>query len=182
MTTISKNTSASFHRFVGLAALLVFLAGASGVQAQSKIGFVDSDKLITEMPEFKGVEAQLTSLQQSFVDTLTAIQKQFETELQQYESQKGVMTLDQRSQTEARLNNIREQYAAFQQQRLGPGGSYSVAQNELLQPVREKVIAAIQAVAKTEKLDAVMDKGTFIYVDTKLDITYKVLDYIRRGQ
>ena len=54
-------------------------------------------------------------------------------------------------------------------------------QAELIQPIREKVRAAIEKVAKDEKLSAVMENSVLIYFDSKLDITYKVLDNIRRG-
>ncbi len=53
----------------------------------------------------------------------------------------------------------------------------------LLQPIRAKVNEAIAAVAKEEKITLVLDKvaGLVLYNDDKMDITYKVLDRMKRG-
>ncbi len=53
----------------------------------------------------------------------------------------------------------------------------------LLQPIRLKVNDAIAAVAKEEKINLVLDKvaGLVLYNEEKADITYKVLDRMKRG-
>ncbi|MGZ8510012.1 MAG: OmpH family outer membrane protein [Chitinophagaceae bacterium] len=52
----------------------------------------------------------------------------------------------------------------------------------MLLPVNEKVRAAIEKVAKDEKLSAVMETGMMVYYDKKLDITFNVLAYLRRAE
>jgi Skp family chaperone for outer membrane proteins len=64
---------------------------------------------------------------------------------------------------------------------MGNQGAYAQLQQRLLQPIKEKVTAAIEKVAKDEKISAVMETGLTIYYDKKLDITFNVLAYLRRA-
>ncbi|MGA0046293.1 MAG: OmpH family outer membrane protein, partial [Candidatus Kapaibacteriota bacterium] len=52
-----------------------------------------------------------------------------------------------------------------------------------LRPIREKVQKAIADVAKEEKLTMVLDKavGVVLYSEDSADITFKVLDRMKRG-
>jgi Skp family chaperone for outer membrane proteins len=55
---------------------------------------------------------------------------------------------------------------------------------EVTKPILDKILAAINLVAKEEKINVVLEKGktgTVLYFDDNLDITYKVLDMIKRG-
>jgi Skp family chaperone for outer membrane proteins len=57
--------------------------------------------------------------------------------------------------------------------------------DELLEPIRIKVKDAIEAVAKAEKLSMVLAKdnaSVVMYFDTKFDITFRVIDRIKRGR
>ena len=52
-----------------------------------------------------------------------------------------------------------------------------------LAPIRQKVSNAIEAVAKDESLGFVLDKGNgnILYSEEKYDITFKVIDKMKRG-
>jgi Skp family chaperone for outer membrane proteins len=98
-----------------------------------------------------------------------------------YQKQQATMSADARGKEEEQLKAIVDQYQQYQNDRLGPQGVLLQTQAQLVQPIKEKVQAAIRKVAEQEKLSAVMENSVLIYVDQKLDITYKVLDYLHRG-
>lgn len=151
------------------------------MQAQVKIGVVDFETIFRQLPEAKTIENRLRGLRQSIEDTLrngqAALQARFET----YQKQQALMSAEARQKEEAELVQLREQLVAYQQDRLGQQGALAQVQDSLLAPVRERVRSAIERVAKEEKLGAVMDKSIVAYFDPKLDITFKVLDYLNRG-
>jgi outer membrane protein len=65
----------------------------------------------------------------------------------------------------------------------GTGEVYK-KQEELFSPVKAKIYAAIQKVAKEENMQFVFDKSgdiLLLYADSAFDITYKVLDNLKRG-
>ncbi len=150
--------------------------------AQTKLGFVDFDVIIQQMPEFKQIEAQLKDLQKQYEDTLKGIQTTFQERADAYQKQQSLMNPETRAKEEANLNAIREQFAQTQQMYFGQQGLFAQTQAKLLQPLKEQVRKAIEQVAKDEKLTAVVEAGVVVYYDKKLEITYKVLDNLRRAK
>jgi outer membrane protein len=57
-------------------------------------------------------------------------------------------------------------------------------QEELFAPIKTKIYAAIEKVSKEENMQFVFDKSgdiILLYADASFDITYKVLDRLKRG-
>lgn len=166
---------------IGLLFLLGGILLAESASAQSKIGFVDTEKIVQSLPEFKNIDVKLRTLRQSYEDTLRMIQTTYQARVDTYQKQQTLMSPEARQKEENELNSMREQFLQFQQERLGAQGTLAQVQEQLLSPIRDKVRAAIEKVAKEEKYSGVMDKGMCVYLDTKYEITFKVLDYINRG-
>ncbi len=166
---------------LGLFAVLLCVGGFSTAVSQVKMGFVDTDVIIQQMPEFKDIENRLKVLQESYVDTLRAMEANYKAKVETYQRQQAMLNAEAKAVEENQIKAIGEQYLQFQQDRLGPQGKLAQYQSQLLDPIKVKVKNAIEKVSKDEKLTAVMDKAMLIYFDAKLDITFKVLDYLRRG-
>ncbi|MEP7218876.1 MAG: OmpH family outer membrane protein [Bacteroidota bacterium] len=170
----------NLFRIVAIVTIALF-GGITALHAQTKLGFVNTETIIQGMPEFKGIEAKLKGMQSSFQDTLRAMEINYKTRVETYQKQQATMSADARAKEEDQLKAIVDQYQQYQNDRLGPQGVLLQTQAQLVQPIKEKVQAAIRKVAEQEKLSAVMENSVLIYVDQKLDITYKVLDYLHRG-
>jgi len=57
-------------------------------------------------------------------------------------------------------------------------------QEEIFNPVKKKIYTAIEQVAKSEGMQFVFDKSgdiVLLYADSSFDITYQVLDKLKRG-
>ncbi len=65
-------------------------------------------------------------------------------------------------------------------------GEIAQQREKIFAPVREKIVKAIQSVAKEEKMVFVFDKtpegSMVLYAEPTLDLTYKVLDRMKRGK
>lgn len=166
---------------LGLFMVLLCMGCFSNAFSQVKLAFVDTEVIIQQLPEFKTVESQLQTLQKSYVDTLQALEANYKSRVESYQRQQAMLNAEARATEEAQLKGMGEQYLAYQQDRLGAQGQLAQVQAQLLEPIKQKVRSAIEKVAKDEKATAVMDKAMLIYFDSKLDITFKVLDYLRRG-
>lgn len=165
-----------------VATILVALAGPVRADAQARLGTVNTETIVAAMPQFKQIEERVTALQKSYLDTLNALKNQYDQVFQQYQQNQATMQQTDRTAAEQQLGGLQQQFQQYQQSRLGAQGFLMTYQNQLLQPVRELVISAIKAVAQQENLNAVMEESSLIYVDTELDITFKVLEYIKKTQ
>ncbi len=167
-----------------LAGVVVAFFCVVSLPAQVKIGVVDSEVILQQLDEAKRADQILKELERKYRDSLQKIEQQYIAEMQKYEKQKGMMTEQARQQMEQRILALREQYLAFQQEKFGVTGEIAQKQQELLQPIREKILQAIEAVAKAEKVNFVFDKAApaLLYFENKYNLTYKVLDYLQRSK
>ncbi len=166
--------------------LTLCIAVVSQVAAFSqtlKVGIVDSEVILKQLPEAKDADTQLNTVITKYRDTLNMLEKEFTEGLATYEKQKGTMLPDARTKEEERLMGIRQRYGMYQEQKFGNQGEVAMLRESLLAPLRTKIDDAIKAVAKEESLTMILDKAApgLLYVEDKYDVTFKVLDRMKRG-
>jgi outer membrane protein len=72
----------------------------------------------------------------------------------------------------------------FRRQKFGQNGDIYQRQEQIFDPVKKKIYAAIEQVAKGEGMQFVFDKSgdiILLYADSAFDITFQVLDKLKRG-
>lgn len=166
--------------------LLLFSAVTIFAQNPQKIGYVDSQIILTQLPE--AIKAQsdldaLTSVWSNQVDSMKlALQQQYA----DVQKQLATMTDDQKQIKQKELIEKEQQIYAYQNQKFGqPNGEIYQKQETIFEPVKKKIYAAIEIVAKEEGMQFVFDKSgdiLLLYADAAFDITFKVLDSLKRGK
>lgn len=165
-------------------ALFVSVSNTSFAQPkQMKIGVVDMEVIAEKMPEAKAAQEKMQEETKKFQDTLLAMQKDLEERFQKYQKQKGMMKPDEQQKEEAELTQMNARVLQYREQKVGQGGELIKMQNQFLEPVRLKIRKAIEEVAKEEKISYVFDttSSALLYFDEQSDITFIVLDRIKRG-
>lgn len=165
------------------AALAVCALTATTALAQTapmKIGIVNSETVIKELPEAKDASAKLESMGSKIQDTLRMMQQEFETKLESFRKAEAMMSADGKKREEETLRNLQMRFQQYQQEK---SNEIQQLREQFLAPIREKVSAAISAVAKAEKCSVVLDKAGagVLFSDDKLDLTFMVLDRLKRG-
>jgi Skp family chaperone for outer membrane proteins len=168
--------------FVVVFLLLVGFASAQSSQPL-RVGVVNAETVLKELPEALAASKAIEESALKVRDTLQMMQKEFESRVESYRKQEAMMTADAKRKEEESLNALRTRFLQYQEEKFGNTGEIARMRESLLQPIRVKINDAIAAVAKEEKLSLVLDKvvGLVLYNDEKLDMTYKVLDRMKRG-
>jgi len=167
--------------------VVALLLSVNNVKAQKekplKIGIVDVEMIVKELPEAMEADKKLQELAQTFRDSLLSIEKIFAGKMEQYNKQKTMMNLEQQKKEEESLQQIQIEYQKFQQEKLGAQGELAQTREKLLAPIREKVRSAIQSVAKKETMNFVLDKASpmLLFAEDQFDITFSVMDLLKRG-
>lgn len=164
----------------GKIVVTILAAACTLVSANSqtmKVGVIDSEVIVQQLPETKQADEQLTALSQKYQDTLLSMKNELETRLQKYQQQQAMLTPEAKAKEEESLRALNQQMLAYEQQKRIEIGQI---REELLAPIRDKIEKAISDVAKEEKLMLVLDKAgpTLRYFDDSLNITWKVMDKI----
>ncbi|MBL7987556.1 MAG: OmpH family outer membrane protein [Chlorobi bacterium] len=156
----------------------------SSANAQLRIGYVETETIISTHKEFKAVEAQLQVYRKQFEDTLGMFKARYDQELEDYQKKQATMTPEAKQQKESEILQMRDYILQYQQAKFGAQGDILAKQQELLMPLREKIKKIIAKVAKEEKVAVVFENSNLVYIDqdpkTTVNITFKVLDYLSR--
>lgn len=166
-------------------AIITIVLFSSSIFAQQKstitIGIVDVEMIVKEIPEAVQADQYLRDFQKNSNDTLTKMQEDLYKKYEQYQKQKSMMTAEQQQKEEEAMKMMENDMIAYREKVYN---DIQTKRDEFLEPIRKKVKDAIESVAKEEKISLVLNKLTeaVLYTDDQLDITFKVLDRIKRGK
>lgn len=168
---------------VVVSALAAFMLFSPALMAQTKYGVVNTETILKELPAAIESSKKLEAFATAAQDTLRMMQKDFEQRIEQYQKQQALMSVDAKKKEEEALQALRMRFLQYQEEKLGAQGEVARLREQYLKPIRDKVAEAIAYVAKEEKVNLVLDKvsGVVLFSEDKADLTYKVLDRMKRG-
>ena len=149
-----------------------------GLQAQVKIGYIDSEAIMKKLPEAQDAQKTLDQIVAGWQDELSKSQSQWQKKFEEYDRRKLIMSDQSRAAAERELMDMEKKINDFRTQKFGPNGDMLVKQNEMMKPIQDKIFKAIQDVALAENCDYIFDKSgqiLLLYTNEKFDMTAKVL-------
>lgn len=173
-----------FQSVAAVCAVLMLISFSQQVVAQQKIGYVNSEKVLSELPEAKIAQGNLESVVKGWQDELEKMSKSLQAKYEDYQKQQSMMNDQAKQAKQKELVDEEQKINQYKQEKFGAQGELAVQREKVMKPIQEKVFKAIEKVAKTEKLSFVLDKATdvpVLYADPAFDYTYKVIDLLKRG-
>jgi outer membrane protein len=159
--------------------LLFVLTLSLPLFSQVKVGYVDSETIMKQLPEAQEAQRKIDALVQQWQAELQKMKDEWKSKYDEYERRKLILTDEARAQMERELSELDRRIAEFQMQKFGPDGELYRKQDELIKPVQSKIFNAIKEVALEEGFDFVFDKSgeiLLLYANEKYDLTQKVLN------
>lgn len=146
---------------------------SSTAQTPQKIGYVDFNTLIQEMPGIDSVRINLQKYQQTLSDQLDQMRAEFENKYLDYQSNSASMSDIIKQNKEKELTDLQTRIDAFQQQ---AQQDLQTKQQTLLQPIVDKAKQAITDVAKELKYTYVINsiEDVVLYADPADDLIIPV--------
>ncbi len=176
---LKKEFMTKTRRIISAAALGLVLStpqSFAATEQATKVSVVDSGKILQMLPETKKAEAALQTASAPLEKELDRLNQELQKSVATYRQQAGSLSKTVRDQREKELNAKAKAVEKYQQENFGRGGTMEKKQQELLVPIRQKVLTAVQAIAENEGVTLVLEKNSAIYVTPDNDITFKVLD------
>jgi len=164
--------------------LILFFTANVFAQVPVKVGVVDSEVIFAQLPDSKAAQDKLKEIAKGWQSVYDSLATDLQMRAESYRKQVAMMTEDNKLKAEQELFKMDQDLRGYQQKRFGQQGDYFAKQEELLAPIRKKVITMIEKVAKEEKITLVLDKAgdvVVLFSDPSYDITFKVLDRLKRG-
>ncbi|MCD6332909.1 MAG: OmpH family outer membrane protein [Bacteroidales bacterium] len=160
-------------QFIAFIALVLIVVGATGsIQAQVKIGYINSSDLLAQMPERDSLQAVFDKERQGISKRMEELQVEYNNKLDTYVNQRDSLSDFVRKTKETELTDIKNRIDAYNQT---AGQELQKRQSELLQPLFNKVQKAIKEVAEENKFTYILDVSTGVALyypegDTTLDV------------
>ncbi len=169
------------YKMIKVLMLLLFLPIFS--IAQQKIGFIDSESIMKQLPEAQDAQKKIDILIQNWKDEIADMETEWKAKFDTYDRRKLIMSDQSRSNAEKELQELDKKIMDFRTQKFGQNGELSAKQLEAMKPIQDKIFLALQEVAKEEKYDFVFDKSGQLYLlitNEKYDLTVMVLEKFKQ--
>jgi len=161
-----------------LCAALLSIAAAMPAAAQMKIGYLNSEAIMQQLPEAQDAQKQLDGITADWQTELTKMQSDLQHKFEEYDKKKLIMSDKRRSEVEKELQDMDRKMVDYRTAKFGTSGELFAKQNELMKPIQDKVFKAVKDVADEGGYDYVFDKSSttlLMYSNEKNDLTAKVL-------
>ncbi len=158
--------------------LISLCIAEAGTAQNQRIGFIDSDIIMQNMPEYSGIEQRLGLLSENWRQEIRDMENEI-TELERdFEAREILFTTEIREQRLADINRKKTELERFIEDKFGPRGEYFTRQKELLQPIQRMVFDALTRIASRDGFDFVFDRadGTrFLFARQEWNLTEEVM-------
>ena len=162
--------------------LFVLMNSVSGFsQAAAKFGYVDTDYILDQIPEYKAAQNELdkTSIQwqKEIEGRFSEIDKLYKA----YQADAILLTDDMKKKRENEILNKEKEAKDLQKQKFGVDGELFKKRQELVKPLQDKVYNAIKVVAEKKGIGFILDKSgqvSILYANHKYDISDDVLIHL----
>ncbi len=159
--------------------VLVFL---SVLVSEFKIGYLNADKILTELDEVRQVQIQLEKEQRKIESDYMNLEMELDSLFRSYEQQKMLMSEERRQKLEKTLTDKQAEIQRFQAEKVGPQGEIYKIHDQLMAPVYAKIDEAIQKVGKQEGYDYIFNvvSGGIVYALPQYDLTDLVVKELEK--
>ncbi|MFI3330588.1 MAG: OmpH family outer membrane protein [Rikenellaceae bacterium] len=136
-----------------LALMVALMCSATAAFAQ-KFGYINSQDLISVMPERVEVETKLEALSKELTEQLEAIQVEYNNKAQELQKNRSLWSASVIQLKERELQTLQQRFGEFQQT---AQQDMQNMQTQLMAPVVTKAEAAITKISEANGLTAVFD-------------------------
>ncbi|UII27867.1 OmpH family outer membrane protein [Fulvivirga maritima] len=164
---------------------VLFLALFSFVNVYGqKFGYVDTNYILSKMPEYKEAQGEIETLSQGWQDEVKEMSKDIESMYSELHAEEVLLTAEMKKDRLAEIERKEDELKAYQKKIFGFDGLFFLKKKELVKPVQDKIFEAIERVCKEQRLAIMFDKSgelVMIYTDPRHDYTDYVLDELGLG-
>jgi len=169
-----------------LFAAMIILVSSIGTAQTIKIAYVNSETILRELPEAQQVKKELEANIKVWQDELERMSKELQDGLEDYQKKQALLDTKAKADKEKSLQDLQQKAREFNYQKFDQREGEAVKLREKkFAPIQERVMKTIEKVAKEDGFNYVFDKleaaTNLLYADAKFDLTYKVIDQLKRG-
>ncbi|MBV2165411.1 MAG: OmpH family outer membrane protein [Kaistella sp.] len=169
-------------KHIKLFALLFFIF--SGALNAQKIGVVDTDYILSKLPQYKEAQERLNEQIASWQTEIQTLQSDFDKKKSLLENERVLLVGEQLKQRQKEVDDLDKKIKSMINNRFGTLGEINNARSNLTKPFQDQIWNAIRTVSEKNSLGIVLDKSnniSVIFLEKRYDFTDKVLDLLLKN-
>ena len=166
-----------------LMTMLGLLSFNSNAQRGVRIGYIDTEYILQNVPEYQEATSQLETKVQQWKKEIEQRLGEIDTKKKQLNSESVLLTKELYDERLEDINFEESEILDYQQKRFGPNGDLMIQKKQLIQPIQDQIFAAVQDMAKSRNYDFVFDKSAdvvMLYSAERFDISDEIIRAISR--
>lgn len=155
----------------------------SNAQRGIRIGYIDTEYILQNVPEYQEATAQLEAKVQQWKKDIEQRLIEIDTKKKQLNNESVLLTKELYEERLEDINVEELEILDYQQKRFGPNGDLMIQKKQLIQPIQDQIFAAVQDLAKSRSYDFIFDKSAdvvMLYSAERFDISDEIIRAISR--
>jgi len=164
-----------------LAALFILFSGFINAQ---KIGVVDTNYILSKLPQYKDAESRLNEQINGWQTEIQTLQTELDKKKALLENERILLIGDQLKQRQKEVDDLDKKIKGMVNNRFGSMGELNNARANLTKPFQDQIWNAIKTVSEKNSLGIILDKSnniSVIFLEKRYDYTDKVLDLLLKN-
>jgi len=166
-----------------LLSLISLISYTSDAQRGARIGYIDTEYILENVPEYQEASSQLDAKVQKWKSEIEQKLGQIEQKRNDLSNESVLLTPELIKEREEDILFEEKEILDYQQKRFGPNGDLMIQKKQLVQPIQDQIFAAVQDIAANKKFDFVVDKAelNLLFSADRFDISEQILRTITRA-
>ncbi|MCU0348658.1 MAG: OmpH family outer membrane protein [Saprospiraceae bacterium] len=163
-------------------ALLFTAAFAFKAEAQ-RIAYVDVKVILESIDEYQKAQDELDKVAATWRSEIAQEYDNIKGQYNRYQAEQVLMSDEARKKKEDEIMEMEKKVRELQKEKFGPEGALFQRRKELVQPIQDRVYAAIEDYASDRGYDFIFDKSSaagMLFASPSYDKTSDVLDKLKR--
>ncbi|MGJ8591076.1 MAG: OmpH family outer membrane protein [Aquaticitalea sp.] len=156
----------------------------SNAQRGVRIGYIDTEYILQNVPEYQEATMQLDGKVQQWKAEIEQRLSAIDTKKKQLNSERVLLTKELYDERLEDITFDEAEILDYQQKRFGPNGDLMIQKKQLIQPIQDQIFSAVQEIAGNKQYDFIFDKSAdvvMLYSAERFDISELVLRSITRS-
>ena len=158
--------------------LIVILMTSISTYSQ-KFAYVDSDYILSKMPEFSQAEEKIDDFSKEWQSEIEFAYEEVEQMYRDYQSEQVLLTSEMKTKREEAIMEKEKSIQSLQQKYFGNNGDLYKKRQDLIKPIQDRIFDAVQQLAASNKYSIIFDASSdliMLYSNPDLDKSDKVLE------
>lgn len=163
---------------------LLFAACSLSSAFAQKFGYIDSDFIMSKMPDYTKAQQELNKSSEKWQKELEVMKQQVEEFRKKYYAEEVLLTEEMKKERQDTLAAKDKALKEYQKKIFGFEGMLFLKKQELIKPIQDKVFDAVEKVAKQKQLGIIFDKAAdlvMVYSNPIHDYSENVLEELGLG-